>query len=45
MGVFFIGKEKKDKNSREREFDYKRKAHGGVPVAESDERSERNKVK
>ena len=41
---FFFGMGSFGSNSRGREFDYKRKAHGG-PVGKAYERSERNKVK
>ncbi len=39
LGWFFVFLWGEDENSA-REFDYKRKAGGSMPVAESDERSE-----
>ena len=44
LGGFFVFVWGEDENSA-REFAYKHKAGGSMPVAESDERSERNEVK
>ena len=45
MVAFFVGEVSGDEKPRGSGFDYKRKAHGSVPVGNAYERSERNEVK